>query len=257
MANTPEFLTLSAAFDTRWPAVVSRALKEQAELYDQTDASRSRMLTGLGMLVFVAVVVGLPAAFVLPDLARAAGAALRSLSAGSTEPFRTTVHWPAAVDASGLPELDLYVLLGSVAVLAVGTAWVTVLVVASMLSAYRSWRADLTTVVRWRLLDEYHKIANEQDTPVLQIRTARAWPHLTRIRSSRVPRPTSCGRSRSTSARARSRSPGHAGSARARCWPRSPERRRAQPWACWSPRRFATTPGTFCSTCTPGCVNWF
>jgi hypothetical protein len=172
LAESPEFLSLSAAFDTRWVTVVDRGLREQDELFDDTFASRALVLRRVGPLYFLVVLAGLVAVFALPDLVRTLWAGLESLSAGSAEPIRETVRWSAAVRASGLPELDLYVLLGCAAVLAAALTWQTIRTAAAAVTAYRAWRVDLTRVVRRRLLDEYRKVANAQDPPVLQIRTA-------------------------------------------------------------------------------------
>jgi hypothetical protein len=172
LAESPEFLSLSAAFDTRWVTVVDRGLREQDELFDDTLASRALVLQRLGPVSLLTVAAGLLAVFAVPDLVRAVWAVLESLSAGSAEPIRGTVRWSAAVRASGLPGLDLYVLLGCAAVVAAWLIWRTVRTVAAAVNAYRAWRIDLTRVVRQRLLDEYRKVANAQDPPVLQVRTA-------------------------------------------------------------------------------------
>jgi hypothetical protein len=177
LKNSPEFLSLSAAFDSRWDTVVDRALQKQAEpfndgLFDDTAASRALVLRRLAPLPLLAVAAGLLAVFAVPGLVKTAWAALESLRAGTIEPFRDTVHWSAAVHASGLPELDLYVLLGCAAVVTATVAWSAIRTAAAAVSAYHAWRADLTGVVRQRLFDEYRQVANAQDPPVLQIRTA-------------------------------------------------------------------------------------
>lgn len=172
LRKTPEFLALDTAFDVPWATVVERALREQAAVFDATISRRNAAARALLPLPVFAVAGLVLVAVALPDAVRVLWAALDSLLAGTTRPLLDSVHWSAAVTASGLPVRDLSIVLGCVTVLLVGTVRAGIGAAARGRSTYRAWHADLTRVVRDRLRAEYQRIANAHEPPVLLIRNA-------------------------------------------------------------------------------------
>jgi hypothetical protein len=170
--KTPEFLALDAVFDVRWTTVITRALREQAAVFDATATRREAAAVALLPLPFFAAAGLALAAFVIPDVVRVLWAVLESLLAGSARPFVDTVHWSAAVAAAGLPSRDLYVALVCTAIALVGFAHGGIRSARRGRLAYRAWRTDLTEVLRDRLRAEYQRVANAQEPSVLLIRNA-------------------------------------------------------------------------------------
>jgi hypothetical protein len=180
---TPEFVELSVALDISWGTIVQRGMRDQAGLYDATEHSRETAAHRLAWLPLLALAVIPVAVVVVPRLARVLWAALRSLFDGSTAPLTETVHWSAAVRASNLPHLDLYVLLACFAVIVSAVVVGFAATVTGAVRAYHAWRADLTGAIRRRLLDEYRAVANALNPPTLRIRTA---PGLAGLTSDQV-----------------------------------------------------------------------
>ncbi|BBH64674.1 hypothetical protein ACTI_13590 [Actinoplanes sp. OR16] len=172
LGSTPEFLGLAAAFDVSWGTVVSRGLRDQAALFDATERSRDAARVRLAWLPLLAVAAAPVLIFAVPRLVQVFWSGLLSLYEGSPAPLRETVHWSAAVRASGLPRFDLIVSLVCLGIVAVAAVAGAIRAVAAGIGAYHAWRADLTGAIRWRLLDEYRRVANAQNPPALQIRTA-------------------------------------------------------------------------------------
>ncbi|MEV6638287.1 hypothetical protein AB0M54_46985 [Actinoplanes sp. NPDC051470] len=168
---TPEFLALSAAFDVPWPTIVSHAMREQEDIYDATAEVRARASSSMGRLVFFTVLLA-PVALIVPDLVRVLWALLEALREGSFQPLTERVHWGAAMAGSALPAVDFYAVLGALVIVMIALVRGLVTSAGRRRRAYRSWRRDLTEMIRQRLRDEYTRIANSRPPPTLNIRSA-------------------------------------------------------------------------------------
>ncbi|MEU8236880.1 hypothetical protein AB0C07_01395 [Actinoplanes missouriensis] len=172
LESTSEFLGLSAAFDVSWRTIVQRGLRDQTGLFDATERSREEAARRSFRLILVALAAIPIGILVVPRLVRVVWAALRSFYLGSLDPLRQFARWPGWVPVDDMPRPDLWVVLASWVVGAVLVVAIVSRTVSGSVSARHAWRADLTAAVRWRLLDEYRKVANTQDPPTLQVRTA-------------------------------------------------------------------------------------
>lgn len=168
---TPEFLALDAAFNMRWPTIVSQALREQEVIYNATAGSRAHASSARVRLLFFLILLA-PAALVVPDLLRVLWTALEALLEGSIRPLSERVHWDAAVAGAALPHVDLFVDLSAAAIVVIALIRGAVRSARRRRRAYRAWRRELTDVVRHLLRAEYTRVANEQRTPTLNIRSA-------------------------------------------------------------------------------------
>jgi len=177
LLETPEMLSLRTVATESELTIRKRALSDQAAIYDDTTGFRhtAAVLTLLaaGLLLFTLWIVA-PALFgVLADIFIGLGILVDVLFAGADEKAAALERWAwsEAVVASGLPRVDLYLLLGCVPVLCAAAIRAGLGVIRAAIAALSHWHGAISGIVEWRLREAFRESLNFRGA-LLQLRTA-------------------------------------------------------------------------------------
>ena len=166
LLRAPENLSLRTITGEHDYVVRRQALADQESIFDATAEVRR---TAIGQVAKAVAAVAVALYLLIPVVEQVANGLTDVLVGGDVA---EQWHWAEAVKASGLPRVDLYVILACAAVFAVAGVLFLRRTVGAAAAALTAWRAELRILVNQRLRAAYQKSINAVESPTLQVRTA-------------------------------------------------------------------------------------
>lgn len=114
-SGTPEFQRLRAAYPEFWGDAVRAATEPPAEIFNALTGPRRAGIRGLVPLVLTLIAALIVAGLLIQFLVKPARTLIQALYEGTLLPADVARRWTFAVRANELPEIDLYLLLGCLA----------------------------------------------------------------------------------------------------------------------------------------------